>query len=100
MLALGMILYLVARTLPRIKDGDIDAPKTLKPHWIMIYFEKADEWLKPQFEKWLRRVKVWILKLDNWVSGKLSSFKKEASRETKIPLEGDNNSDNQSDPVL
>ena len=95
MLSLGAILYLVAKTLPRIDDSAENHSKPAKNHWIMIYLEKADEWLKTQLEKILRRLKVWILKLDNYVSGKLKHFKKEIAvsksftpeEETKPPLE-------------
>ena len=53
----------------------------------MAYLEKFDEWLKIFFEKFLRRVKVWILKLDNVVSERLSRFKKEVPKDLKLQRE-------------
>lgn len=77
MLSLGAILYLVAKTLPRIDDRSENKDDTLKAHWLMSYLEKTDAWLKSQLEKILRRSKVWILKLDNYVSERLGKFKKD-----------------------
>ena len=87
MLSLGSILYIIARALPRISDDDLKNKKTNHPHWFISYLEKADEWLKAFSEKFLRRARVWILKLDNFVARKLSMFKKETPKETVLPME-------------
>lgn len=87
MLSLGAILYILARTLPRISDDDFKNKKTEHPHWLTSYLEKADEWLKAFSEKFLRRARVWILKLDNFVAQKLKGFKKEMPKETVLPME-------------
>jgi len=75
---LGFILYLFARVLPRVEDAN-EAPieERMRQHWLSLAVEKADEWLTAFFEKFLRRMKVWVLKADNWVSVRLNRFKKE-----------------------
>ncbi len=86
--SLSVIVYLLARTLPRIDDSAITKdPLEFRTHWLMAYLEKFDEWLKIFFEKFLRRVKVWILKLDNVVSERLSRFKKEVPKDLKLQRE-------------
>lgn len=87
MLCLGVILYLAAKALPRIDDRNPPPREILKTHWIVGYLEKIDEFMKARLEKILRRLKIWLLKLDNYVSGKLERFKKEALKETKLPIE-------------
>lgn len=76
-ISLGAILYLFARTLPRISEvADDTLASRIRTHRLSMYVEKVDEWLKVFFEKFLRRAKVWILKLDNTVSDRLNRFKK------------------------
>ena len=91
MLSLGAVLYLSARALPRIDDRNSPLPGTLKTSWIVGYLEKIDEFSKARAEKILRRLKVWVLKLDNYVSGRLNHFKKEAPKENKLSLENEEN---------
>ena len=89
MLSLGTILYLLARALPRVNDQEIkEKSASSQPHWFNTYLEKADEWLKAYLEKFLRRIRVWILKLDNFVAHRLNRFKKETPREPILPIEG------------
>lgn len=84
--SLGVVLYLFARALPRVDDVLVSPEdKKLRTHWLTVYLEKADEWLKVVFEKFLRRVKVLLLKLDNIVSKRLNKFKKEPQKEMKLP---------------
>lgn len=76
-LSLGVILYLFARALPRISEiADDTRDEKIRTHHLSMYAERVDEWLKVFFEKFLRRAKVWIMKLDNTVSERLNRFKK------------------------
>lgn len=86
MLALGVILYLTARALPRVNDVDTTPVKEPELHWLTPVLEKADEKLKRFLERLFRRLKVVILKLDNFVSGKLNKFKKEEQKEISLPV--------------
>jgi hypothetical protein len=86
MLSLGAILYLMARAMPRVHDGDTSGIP-LKSHWLNTYLEKFDERLKRLLEKFIHQLRVWILKLDNYFSQKLKSFKKEPPKEPKLPFD-------------
>ena len=86
--SLSVVVYLLARTLPRIDDSAVTKdPSVFKTHWLMAYLERFDEWLKIFLEKFLRRVKVWILKFDNVVSERLNQFKKEIPKDLKLKAE-------------
>lgn len=76
-ISLGGVLYLLVRALPRVDDQVFNQPTEIKTHWFSIYLEKIDRWLKALLERWLRRLRVIILKFDNTVSRKLNTFKKE-----------------------
>lgn len=85
MFALGAIVYLMARAMPRVSETDTTTPTgPVVPHWLMIYVEKLDELLLSIFEKILRKFRLFIMKFDNIISKKLNKFKKEPIRE--IPL--------------
>ena len=75
--SLAVMLYLMARVLPRINDSEVHTTPIVKDQWFVRYLEIIDEWIAYYSEKMLRRTKVWILKLDNNVTKKLSRFKKE-----------------------
>lgn len=86
--SLSVVVYLLARTLPRIDDSAVTKdPSMFKTHWLMAYLERFDEWLKVFLEKFLRRLKVWILKFDNVVSERLNQFKKEIPKDLKLQVE-------------
>ena len=74
-----MMLYLIARVLPRISDKSDTNPELKTPR-ALVYLEKADRKLKKNSEKFLRRVRVIILKFDNHLSNRLSKFKKNNGR--------------------
>ena len=85
MVSLGTILYLLAKTMPRVDDRETDIP-SLKTHWIMGYLEKADQKLKFYWEKTLRRSGIVILKLDNTINKKLNRLKKERKNESTFSI--------------
>lgn len=87
MVSLGTILYLLAKTMPRIDDRESDIP-SLRTHWIMIYLEKADQRLKFYWEKTLRRSGIVILKLDNIINKKLNKLKKDIKKESTFSITG------------
>ncbi len=87
----GTVLYLLARALPRVSDVDTTpTPAEVAPHWFMERLEKLDEDSLFFAEKFIRRIRVVLLKIDNTLTGKLKRFKKEASGETGFLLEGEN----------
>ena len=76
MVGLGTMVYLFARTLPRISDLP---PKNVFPedHPFSRHLEKIDGWLKKTAEKYLRRSGIALLKLENFVNKKIGALKKE-----------------------
>lgn len=78
MASLGVILYIFARTLPRIDDTALDGI-SLKTTWLHKHIEALDEKIKIVSEKWLRRLNVTLLKLHVSVHKKLAKMKKESS---------------------
>ncbi|MGC9610877.1 MAG: hypothetical protein ABSE68_01515 [Minisyncoccia bacterium] len=84
MVSLAGIIYLLARALPRVSDEV--AYSFAERSRVMSYVEKLDDILKAFLEKFLRQAMVWILKIGNFVSGKLNKFKKEAPKENKLPV--------------
>ncbi len=85
-LSLGGMLYLMAKALPRVSDEE--SMDHMRHSRLMKYLEKLDELLKSFFEKLLRRSRVWIMKLDHVITRKLDRFKKNGTKETKTPLTG------------
>lgn len=92
MTSLGAALYLIARTLPRISDESLEEPKP-EPSLLLTYLEKADFRLKSVTEKFLRRCRLLILKIDNSLSRKLDSFRKENGKNNGFSLDLDTEKD-------
>lgn len=78
MVSLGTIIFLMARTLPRISETEpANLPKR-KIDWLSHFpLEKIDALLNSFLEKTLRKIKLILMKLDNTVSKQLNKFKKE-----------------------
>lgn len=101
MLGLGAILYLMARALPRIDDSEFNPPPhSASSHRLTVYLEKIDEWVNFFLEKFFRKLRLVILKLDNIVSQKLGKLKKETPKETGFPTEQTNGSKTQNGSSL
>lgn len=80
--SLAGILALAMRTLPRISNEVFVGTRSLvRTHELMLFLERMDETLKSVFEKFLRRAKVVILKLDNIVTKKIAQFSEERAKE-------------------
>ena len=75
--SLGTIVYLVARAVPRISDGEAH----LTPHgkfdaWLgSLPFEQVDAFLNTSLEKTLRKTKIGVLKVDNLLTTYLNKVK-------------------------
>ncbi len=77
MASLAVLVYLVARAIPRVSEMPTN---TLKRDYVgeiakKIPFEKIDAFLNSFAAKFLRKAKIITLKLDNWISGHLNKFK-------------------------
>lgn len=84
MVSLGTILLLLARALPRVSDEESEPQ--LRTPLMLVYLEKADKHVKMFSEKFLRRSRVVIMKLDNRLSERLSSFKKDSDKNGGLSL--------------
>ena len=85
MISLGTILYLVARTLPRI-DGEPSGKENILDRLANSEIpEKVDVVLNSFLEKFLRRLKIFLMKIDNFVSERLKKISvKDGSSKAKI----------------
>jgi len=89
MLSLGTLIYLLARVVPRVSETEIQAVSAsdFLDQWIKkLPLEKMDAWLSSQFEKFLRKFKVVVLKLDNLLTKHLQSLKPPAQNAAKPTL--------------
>jgi len=77
--SLGAIIYITARALPRIEDS-ADVSQNQLPLIDSVFssgfLDKADNLAKAILEKILRRMKIAVMKLDNFVSERLGKIKK------------------------
>jgi len=89
MVSLGVIVYLVARTLPRIEEvAAKNSPKQSYFDLMMkrLPMEKADAFVNMLLEKLLRKSRLFVMKLDNFLNTHLKSLKpKDAARNGERP---------------
>ncbi len=77
MLSLGTILYLIVRALPRLDKSEVEGKVNRSgfERWLVSDLpEKADLFLSSLLSKWLRKTKILLLKLDNWLGHHLKRF--------------------------
>ncbi len=84
--SLGVILYIFIRGLPRVSD-ETELPKEPKISGLYLFLEEIDKKINLILERFFRRLKIIILKLDNFLSQKLDKFKKEEIEETSLSKE-------------
>ena|SRR3989344_2448009 len=78
LVSVGIVLYVMARTLPRIEGNGAEDKKGMLERWIASEIpEKFDAALNSFLFKFLRRAKVAVLKVDNSISGRLQKMKPE-----------------------
>lgn len=89
MVSLGVIVYVVARALPRIDEAATKAPPRQNYFDLMmkrLRIEKADAFVNMLLEKLLRKSRVFIMKLDNFLNTHLKSLKpRDTSRNGERP---------------
>ncbi len=69
MISFGIIVYLMAIAVPRIEDSSQDNGNGQNPN---LPLAKVDAFLNRLKDKTLRRLKVFILKADNFISKQLN----------------------------
>jgi hypothetical protein len=77
MVSLSFVLYLMVVALPRVaEDQNVETKKSFLDRWAHSHIpEKVDVALNTFFLKLLRRVKVFLLKLDNNLGKHLKNMK-------------------------
>ena len=84
MLALGAVLYLMVRALPRLGGDEPEAKESFLDRWARSELpEKIDAAFNGFLVKFLRRVKVFALKFDNAVSAGLRKAAAEEKEKDK-----------------
>jgi len=74
-LGLGVVVYLIAVAAPRVQDDRYFVDHPVKGWVRRLPLEHIDNFISGITDKTLRRVKIWILKADNFVSKHLNSHK-------------------------
>ena len=73
----GILLYLVARTLPRLDETDTTpGPRHMLPEWAMRYLERADKELISFFERIVRTLRVLLMKFDNVLGDRMRKLRR------------------------
>lgn len=81
MFSLGVIVFLAAAALPRISDTETTAAGRNKTNWwSSLPFEKIDVVFNSFLEKFLRRIKLFLMKLDNALTRRLGKYRKNNSQ--------------------
>jgi len=90
MVALVMMTLITVRAVPRISEEEIVGGQTLEQWLRDLPLQKIDQTIRRYTNKTLRRLRVWILKIDNAVSGYLDKTKEENGENGRelLDLEG------------
>lgn len=83
MLSLGAIIYLFARALPRVSETVSSEPRKnyLEDFLKKFPLEKADAFSSYWLERFLRKLKIVILRFDNLLTKHLQSLKRPPTAE-------------------
>lgn len=85
MVSLSAMLYLMVRALPRIAEEPLAEKRNLLDRWAHSQIpEKVDNALNGFLLKFLRKLKVFVLKVDNGLSNRLEKVKP-ATEDLKKP---------------
>ena len=76
MLAVGTLLYLAVRALPRLSDDEVALPKrTAIERFIMSEIpERADRLLHSMLGKFYRKLKIFLMRVDNALTHQLKKM--------------------------
>ena len=74
-LSLGTAIYTLARAVPRLEEGSLASPKFVRAWLHNLPVHKFDAALSAFLEKYLRRVRVLILRIDNGLTSFMSRLR-------------------------
>lgn len=82
--ALGTMVYLVARAVPRVPDGEAHLGSRGKlDAWLSsLPLERLDAVLNASLEKTLRKTKIAVLKVDNLITAYLNKVRSASGKPT------------------
>ncbi len=101
MLAVGLMLYLLVRTLPRLDNE----PEPERKHgwlerWIMSEIpHRLDQALNFYRGKFLRKFKVWLLKVDNLITQRLRKLNTQQDQTSAKKIDSSEITEDKSDEV-
>lgn len=79
---LAGVIVIALRALPRVSDEVFaESRSRIRTHELTLLLESADEMLKANFEKFLRKMKIVILKADNAVTEKIAKVTDNRTKE-------------------
>ena len=89
--SLGSMVLILARALPRVEDESMAVRRGKKLHGrsAMIPLEKIDATINVFLHKTLRKLKVFVMKIDNAISEKLRNFNKREIATKALPEKTD-----------
>ncbi len=70
MVSLGIVVYLMAAAVPRVEEGSKE--ENVKNNTIHLSLDKMDVFLNRLKDRSLRRLKVLVMKTDNFISKQLN----------------------------
>jgi len=76
MLALGTLVFLFVRAIPRVEDENSEKHRrTVFEKWLVSELpERADIFLSNLFAKWIRKFKIFVMKVDNMLGSHLKKI--------------------------
>lgn len=89
--SLGSMVLILARALPRVEDESIAVRRgrKLSRRSAMFPLEKIDAVINVFLHKTLRKLKIFVMKIDNAISEKLRSFNKKETVAKSLPEKTD-----------
>ncbi len=89
--SLGAMVLILARALPRVEDESMAARRERKlgEKSAILPLEKIDAAINVFLHKTLRKLKVFVMKIDNAISDKLRSFNKKETAPKALPEKTD-----------
>ena len=85
MFSLGVVVYILASAIPRIEDeSETDRRQGVLDTLVhKIPLDRIDNYLNLFLQKMFRRIKIFLMKMDNFVTERLDRFKQENGKNGK-----------------
>ncbi len=81
-IGLAAVIYIFVKAAPRV--GDLPQEKKERFHWSNRFpLEKLDSLVSSYFEKWLRKNRVFLMKLDHFISRQIDKVKNNKQTDEK-----------------